>query len=174
MDTKDFNFRYNRPSTPGSDSTTESGNYRYGEPMVGNYHDVERGSIMTKSQLKPEADDAGMPFSEKSYQMAREDFGGNIGNVNRFGVSDIVNTGWLQKANTHLADTSDLQWKKFERGTPGYSDFLATDNGKWTGYMLTDHHGPMNNRDIVAISVAREKLPDNTYKGYMSIETGAP
>jgi hypothetical protein len=188
MDSKDFKFNYDKPEKPGTPdqpgtpetessqettSTTDSGSYRYGAPMVENYHDMEQGSIITKSQLKSEGD-TGLPFSEKSYQMVREDFNGNIGSVKRIGISDIVNEGWLDKAKIYLRDTPDFEWETFQRGTPGYNDFLATDNGKWIGYMLTDHHGPMNNKDIVSIAVAKEVIPDGSYKGFMSIVTGAP
>ncbi|KAF2689126.1 hypothetical protein K458DRAFT_383788 [Lentithecium fluviatile CBS 122367] len=141
MDTEDFNFAYSPPEPrpdppiPGSNSNSDSepeslsgslgpGDYLYGLPMVENYHDMRGGSITAKSQLKPKADQAAMPFSEKSYQMAKEDF--------------------------------------------------RTNNSKWVGFMLTDHHNSMNNEDIVSVAVARENVPDGTRKGYMFLQLGAP
>jgi hypothetical protein len=187
MDRPGFNFEYEkapsprrRPSpdsdsdeAPSTPSTKDGGEYTHGEPMVENYHDRQGGSVITKSQLKPENDDTNLPFSEKSYQMIRDDFGPNP-DIKRFGVTDIINEGWLQKANIHLADTPDFQWKNFERGTPGYNDFLGSDNGKWIGFMMGDHHAPMGNKDIVRIRAAKETLPDGTTKGYMAAITGPP
>lgn len=191
MDKKDHNFLYVSPpprkgsptqpdpddspqSSDGYEDDDDSGMYRYGEPSVENYHDVEHGSIMVKNQIKLEDDDGRVPFSEKTYQMAREDFGDEIQNLNRIGINKIVNEGWKEKAAIHLKGTDSYKWKTFERGTPEFNDFLGTENAKWAGYMLTDHHGPMNNKDIVSISVAREKAPDGDDIGFMSINLGAP
>lgn len=178
MDTKSFKFDYREGSPQGdssdSDLSVDSGSYDKGEPMVENYHDVDSGSIMVKSQLKIEGAGDTIPFSEKTFQMAKEDFGGNLGNVNRIGVTNIINDGWIEKAGIHLQNVDDFKWKAFERGTPEYNDFLYSDNGKWAGHMFTDHHNALNNKDIVRIHSAKETLPDGDIKGYMVLETGAP
>ena len=169
MDKKGYEFdSFSRGSSPESDA---SGEYGAGIPQVENYHDVAQGTMMVKNQVKIEDDVSGLPWSEKAYQMAKEDFGPNP-NINKIGVTGIISDSWRAAANKHLANAPDGQWQTYERGSPQYNDFLATDNGKWAGFMMSDHHAPLGGKDITGISVVKIKEPDGDFQGYMVLNLG--
>lgn len=170
MDKKDFDFsswqRGHTPESESSEGSVSSGEYAVGIPLVENYHDVGRGTIMVKNQLKVDSDVSGLPWSEKTYQMVKEDFGPNP-NINKIGVTGIISESWRGAANKNLANVPEGEWRTYPSGSAEYNDFLQTVNGKWAGLMLTDHHGSLGNKVIDSLSVTKVKEPDGDIQGYM-------
>jgi hypothetical protein len=130
----------------GSSASTDDIN----AAQVENFHDVKSGMIISKVQTGDDRDNK-LPFSEQSFQMAKEDFG-DIKKLNKIGVELIVNEDWNKIAiGLGVRD----QWKTFNRGDDGFDELLGTDNGKWVARMLKDHHNEMGNKDIESISAVR-------------------
>lgn len=175
MDNDNYDFasfqRGRTPDSESSGSSAGSGEYAAGIPQVDNYHDVAQGNILVKNQVKVADDASGLPWSEKAYQLVREDFGANPV-INKIGVTGIISDTWRAAATKHLGNVPDGQWQTYQRGTPQYNDFLATDNGKWAGFMMADHHTPLGGKDIASLSVVKKTQPDGDVEGYMVMNLG--
>ncbi|KAF2476287.1 uncharacterized protein BDR25DRAFT_375139 [Lindgomyces ingoldianus] len=152
-----------------------SGHYRYDEPMLENYHDLDGGVVGVNSQIKLDSDEVKEAFSENAFQLWKEDKGNSVGELKQVAIADIVNEETLAKINNRLKvmQKGDKEWAQLDQGTQEFDEMIYSGNAKWAAFMLTDYHQAFGDLNILNIQIARETIFDGSFKGYMVFNIGA-
>lgn len=144
--------------------------YLGGIPDIEIYHDTGEGIIAVKIQMKIE--DTTEHFSDIAFQLWKEDQPA-VQDLKKVVIMDISNEYTIEALEGPLKGVDkDLTWKNLEYDSDEFKAVLASPNGKWLAWMLTDHHQAFGDLEILDVQVAGWTIKDETWNGYLVFNVG--